>query len=492
MDSEWIQYLSGQLTGLEKVGNGLLIMWVFLGLILFSLIQTWTKPAVRRFTVPVLTSSLFFLLMWELYQGPVNGFELFSGMLVDDLLAYWGKMLLLLTLIVVLLFLSPKQIKPAFFPMMLGGVVGAIGAIMSQNLLLMILTLELLSLVSYVMVAMEKEDKDSARSALQYLLFGLFSSALSLYGLSWLYGLTGTFDLGDPAFLAGIDDAKAGIFLVVLLMLIGTFLFKLSAFPFHFWTPEVYHQATYPLIAYLSTIPKIAGAFVLLRLFHVLANSIHAPEIQFLCLILAGLSMTWGNLSALTQERFKSMAAFSGVAHAGYILMGLAWMSHFGEAAVMFYTGAYVVMNMGVILAAAAIDQSDQYVRWAGQSSGKLLPAIHLMVHLIALTGLPPSMGFTGKLYLFSSGMEIMEKNNQVIIIAILTLAIINTLISLFYYLKPAVWIFLRKQAEKGQKFQQNKPIILILSILSLTVIGMGIFGFDWLMDYLQANLWKN
>lgn len=491
MDGNWISYLAKQIGTLETAGSGLLFVWVFLGLILYSLVQTWLKPAVRRFTQPILLLVTLLLLFGEGLLGEQGGEVLFSGMLVLDFSGQWSKVLMLASLLVVLVMLPHEKPEGEFFPLMLGGVLGGIVATISQNLLLMILSLELLSLVSYIMVAMENQDKESAHSALQYLLFGLFSSAISLYGLSWLYGLTGTFDLTSPAFLKGIDEAGLPLFLPVFLLLMGTFMFKLSAFPFHFWTPEVYKKASYPLIAYLSTIPKIAGAFVFLRIFHVLGRSSHAEEVQLLLLVLAGLSMTWGNLSALAQEHFKAMAAFSGVAHAGYILMGMAWMSPFGEAAVMFYVGAYVLMNLGGILAASRMGDSDAYLAWAGKSTTRLFPAINLMVHLVALTGLPPSVGFIGKLYLFSSGVGMMTETNQVVVTGILTLAIINTLISLFYYLKPAIWLFLRKGNENEANVPINQGTGLLLGLLSLLVVLLGIFGFGAVMDHLQSGLWN-
>ncbi|MCI4666734.1 MAG: NADH-quinone oxidoreductase subunit N [Bacteroidia bacterium] len=491
MDNNWLPYLTFQLEKLGKLGGALYFEWILLGLILISLIQSWAGKKIQGLTKPVLvplligSAGLGLMIIFE------SG-EAFGGMMMLDEVGHWGKIILFVTTALVLLVPNKEKPPAEFYPLMLGGVLGASVAICSQNLLLSILALELLSLVSYVMVALEESDRASSKSALQYVLFGLFSSAISLYGLSWLYGFTGTFDLADPAFQQGINQMNIDLLLLVLVMLVGTFMFKLSAFPFHFWTPQVYEKASYTLISYLSSIPKIAGTLVFLRLFYFLSESSHYKELQLLLLVFAGISITWGNLSALVQENFKPMMAFSGIAHAGYLLMGVAWMNELGQSAVVYYIAAYVIMNLAAILAASVMDDSDYYPDWAGKSASHLFPAISMVICLVALTGLPPSIGFISKLYLISAGIAAMGTENEVAIITILSLTVINTLISLFFYLKPAVWMFLRKGPENtatNRLFNWKTDFILLA--LTITIVVFGVYGSGQILDYIQQHLWK-
>ncbi len=489
MDASWLTYIAHQIEGLG-MGVGLLVVeGGLLGLICLSLILDWTSG--RRFLPLLIVGGLGILIIFLVLTWPQEGKAAFGEMIRSDSISQWGKFLLLLSAILVLLMIGKSKKRGEFYPLFLGGVLAGLIAVMARNLILIILALELLSLVSYALVAMEQEDKASARSALQYLLFGLFSSALSLYGLSWLYGLTGTFDLYDPAFIKALNEADGGIVLILVLMVSSNFLFKISAFPFHFWTPQIYSSASYPLLAFLSSLPKIAGSLVLLRFFHAFQNWDDLPSLKMTLMLMAGLSMTWGNLSALDQGRFKALMAFSSVAHAGYILMGLAWLSNFGEAAVLFYIGAYTLMNLSALIAAQSLNLGDVLQGWAGGARQRLWPSISLLVAMVALTGLPPSIGFVGKMYLFTGGFSLLEGPLQGVATAILSLAVVNTLISLFYYLKPGVWLFLKKGSTPVGTKSTSFLLYSLMIGMSLAIILLGLLGFDQILNFLQLHLWN-
>ncbi|MEO0898532.1 MAG: NADH-quinone oxidoreductase subunit N [Bacteroidota bacterium] len=492
MNAPLLEYLTQQLAELGPLSQGLLPEWILTISIILTLLLS-LFPVKKQSILWLAQIGLLLALGANLLFPPAESMSLFGGMLSVDGIAQYARILILGTTFIVFAMDGPAhKRKEEYYPLVLGVALGASIASLSFNLLTAILAVELISLVSYVLVGLEDDNRESAYAALQYLLFGLLTTGMSLYGLSWLYGMTGSFELGTKENLEALAAVPIWTSLPILLLTLSTFFFKLAAFPFHFWTPQVYRQVSYPLLALLSTLPKIAGTLFLLRIVHVLQDWAYASEFSFALLILALFSMTWGNLSALNQKHFKSVMAYSGIAQAGYFLLGLGWMSLFGESSVLFYLGIYVLINILPIISAMSLDREGLLDNFSGKGQVNIWASLGMAIGLVGLAGLPPTAGFIGKWFLFSAGVEHMTTETQNWILFVLAVAVLNTLISLFYYLKPLIMLFLRprigKDDDELKTSMTHKGLIAIISLLILT---LGVYGFDDVMDYLGQVLWK-
>jgi NADH-quinone oxidoreductase subunit N len=319
----------------------------------------------------------------------------------------------------------------------------------SRNLLMIYISLEMVSVISFVLAGFKLGDKKSAEGALKYVIYGGVASGVMLYGMSWIYGLTRSLNLGEIYVAISQMTAETGkvpeaVFVGVVCMLAG-FGYKISAAPFHMWTPDVYEGAPTPVTAFLSVGPKAAGLAALLRFFHDGLGAQHAMTASALpdagvppwaiiggCLAMA--TMTVGNLTALNQDNVKRMLAYSSIAHAGYMLMGFSVLSDAGMAAIVFYMVAYCFMNLGAFLVVMAIaeqsggDENLSAFRGLGRRA-PILAAV-MTVFLISLAGIPPMAGFIGKFYLFASILEVGGAWNWTLAVV----GVINSVISLYYY----------------------------------------------------------
>jgi NADH-quinone oxidoreductase subunit N len=314
----------------------------------------------------------------------------------------------------------------------------------ANDLAMVYLSLEMVSITSYVMVAYLKGDRLSNEASLKYVLFGAISTGGMLYGLSLLYGMTGTTSL--PAireFLAsGLTDANRGAVYLIALFIFAGFGFKTAAVPFHFWCPDVYQGAPTPVTAFLSVAPKAAGFAIMARFFFEgLATGGASPwdlagtiNWQAMLMLVSVLTMTVGNVAALTQTNMKRLLAYSSIAHAGYIMMGVVALSENGARALMIYLLAYLVMNLGAFLVVTLIHMHE------GTFDLRDYPGLYrrapfltaaMAVFLLSLVGIPPLVGFMGKLYVFAA---IMEKGREFWWYAVV--GAVNAAIAAYYYFR--------------------------------------------------------
>jgi NADH-quinone oxidoreductase subunit N len=322
----------------------------------------------------------------------------------------------------------------------------------SRHLLMIYLSLEMVSVISFVMAGFKLGDRKSAEGALKYVIFGGVASGVMLYGMSWIYGLTRSLHLAE--IYAAIDalvrtegKVPEAVFVGVVCMLAG-FGYKISAAPFHMWTPDVYEGAPTPVTAFFSVGPKAAGLAVLVRFFHdalgareglgavAEAAGSAAAEVPWTvvggCLAIA--TMTVGNLTALNQDNVKRMLAYSSIAHAGYMLLGFSVFNAAGVTAIVFYIVAYCFMNLGaflVVLAVAEATGGDETLA-AFRGLGRRAPvtAVVMTVFLVSLAGIPPMAGFIGKFYLFAALIDKGGGWNWVLAVV----GVVNSVVSLFYY----------------------------------------------------------
>jgi NADH-quinone oxidoreductase subunit N len=359
----------------------------------------------------------------------------------------------------------------------------------SRNLLMIYISLELVSVISFVMAGFRINDAKSSEAAMKYVIFGGVASGIMLYGMSWIFGITQSLYLGECATkIAELTVAQGKVpevvFVGTICMLAG-FGYKISAAPFHMWTPDVYEGAPTPVTAFLSVGPKAAGFAVLVRFFADALGSLHpqlaaggAPidtpwPVLAGCLSMA--TMTIGNLSALNQDNVKRMLAYSSIAHAGYMLLGFSVFSDAGIASIVFYVVTYCFMNLGaflVVMAVAERSDGDETIT-AFRGLGRRAPVIAgiMALFLFSLTGLPPFAGFIGKFYLFAALLKAGGTWNWVVAVV----GVINSVISLFYYARVVRAMFL----EKGERTEPTtvRPLFGATSVaLAVPTLVLGIY----------------
>lgn len=352
--------------------------------------------------------------------------EIWSGMLVADPMGSFFKALLVgASLVVALAFTFRNSAElhglgqGEFHALLLAVTVSNLLLASANDLAMLYLALEMVSITSYVMVAYLKGDRMSNEASLKYVLFGAVSTGAMVYGLSLMYGLTGTTSLpAIRAFLsAGLtDQTRFAMYFIALLVFAG-FGFKTAAVPFHFWCPDVYQGAPTPVTAFLSVAPKAAGFSIMLRFFFGGLSS-HGATVwdlsglidwTWLLMLISVLTMTVGNVAALTQTNMKRLLAYSSIAHAGYVMMGVVALSENGARGLMIYLLAYVVMNLGAFLVVTLVHKQDgtfDLRDYAGLSKRAPGLTFAMAIFLFSLMGIPPLVGFMGKLYVFAAVVE--------------------------------------------------------------------------------------
>jgi NADH-quinone oxidoreductase subunit N len=406
----------------------------------------WRNAAMRLLTLASLAVALG--LAFNLQAAGARE-SLFSGMLVVDPLGAAFKVILVgagLLTVLAFTFRNSRELhglgQGELFALVLSLVLSSLLLAAANDIVMLYLALEMVSITSYVMVAYLKGDRMANEASLKYVLFGAASTGAMLYGLSLLYGMTGTTALpGVQAFLAGgIPEAnRFAIYAITLLVLAG-FGFKVAAVPFHFWCPDVYQGAATPVTALLSVLPKAAGMAVVLRFFYGafsaagtgpwdLAGSIDWGQ---LVMVVSVATMTVGNVAALTQTNMKRLLAYSSIAHAGYLLMGVVALSENGARGLLVYLAAYLFMNLGAFLVVTLVHLHEgtfDLRDYPGLYRRAPFLTVAMAFFLLSLVGIPPFVGFLGKLYVFGA---VVEKGMGVYAV----IAALNAAIAAYYYFR--------------------------------------------------------
>ncbi len=352
--------------------------------------------------------------------------------------------------------------------------IGMMMLVSSVELLTVYVSLELSSYSLYILVPMRRGDGIDAEAGIKYLLFGAVSSCFMLFGLSYIFGATHTTYLAEILPKLG-QLVSSPVGLVGLLLAMAGFFFKLSVFPFHFWAPDVYQGAANQVTAFIATASKAAAVALLLR-FAALGNALgiaqgYVHSFTQALMILSIISMTLGNLVAIVQKDFKRMLAYSSIAHAGYFLIGILTLQESGYIGAVYYALAYLVMNFTVfmVLSEVATDGRDlKIAELAGLYRRSPLLMMSLIVGIFALAGVPPSIGFTGKLLLFTSAM------NQGYFWLVL-IGAVNGTISLYYYLK-VIYAAYYIDDPGLPPVVLSQPMRLLNYALVAVVLGFGVF----------------
>ncbi|MDP4199508.1 MAG: NADH-quinone oxidoreductase subunit N [Bacteroidota bacterium] len=426
------------------------------GAIIFPYTQTLFAPNVRN-------------------GEPVSGY----GMAVADNFAVFFKLLIAVTGILVLcMSLASRELMARsrrlgdYSSLLLGMMVGLFLMPASTDLLMMYLSLELVSIAGYILAGFSKDTPHASEAALKYILFGALSSGLMLYGFSLFYGLTGTTQIIAIRQVLALSPAThTGSNLLILwlataLVLVGM-CYKISAVPFHFWTPDVYEGAPAPVAALLSVASKAAG-FGLLARFVIFTFPLGAeqnlPVINWPLLIaaLSVITMTVGNLAALLQSNVRRLLAYSSIAHAGYILAALAvsgasiparlFFSPPGVVAIMIYLATYLFMQLGAFYVIMLIENkigSEEIDDYRGLGARSPIVASAFVIFLVSLTGIPLTAGFIGKFYLFTAILTPNPVTHGMPWLWLAIAAILNSIVSLYYYLRIASAMFLKRPLQE-------------------------------------------
>ena len=389
---------------------------------------------------------------------------------VDPLSQFFKMLVLLTTVLCLLLGLEYKALPAAhagtFTALMLMSTAGMMILVSSVDLLLTFVALELISLSSFILTGFERRNPKSNEGALKYFLFGAFSSAVMAYGISLFYGATHT------TLLIDLPQTGGPMFILAVLFILVGFGFKASIAPMHFWVPDAYEGAPTPVTAYLSLAPKIATLAAMLRLFSILLPA-YLLNLTVVFSILAALTMTIGNFTALFQDNVKRMLAYSSIAQAGYMLIGIVSGNTLGVEGILLYSFIYVAMNIGAFAVAQAVGEEslgegDPYGLEAfdGLARRSFGLALAMSFFLLSLSGIPPLAGFIGKFYIFSAAMQSGHYG-------LAAIGVLNSVVSVYYYMRIVYHMFFKKARVQAPPFVGPY----IYAGLAVAVAGVLIFG---------------
>jgi NADH-quinone oxidoreductase subunit N len=351
-------------------------------------------------------------------------------------------------------------------------------------------------LTSYVLTGFLPHNRRSSEAALKYLIYGGVASGTMIYGMSWIFGMTGSLDYSAiQVALAQNGISKATLFMAFVFIMAG-FGYKIVFVPFHMWSPDVYQGAPTPFTAFLSVASNAAGMAIMIRFFFPGVSRmvtggdwtfVSGVEWPHVLLFLSMITMTVGNLCALNQRNLKRMLAYSGIAHAGYMLMGLAVLNNDGLSAILFYVVVYLIMNLGAFLVVgmiANVTGDEDIETYRGLAwRGAIVPAVCLAVFLFSLTGLPPFAGFIGKFFLFSA---VLKQGGAFAALAVI--AAINSVISLYYYAKIVKTMFLDFPNPEDKTISVALDGFTLLIPLTVLTVVFGIY-FSPLVRYTSQSL---
>ena len=421
-------------------------------------------------------------------SGWGNHIESFGGSVVLDNFATFFKITFLVAAGLAVL-ISDKYMEREecnhgeLYPLILFTVVGMMLMASGTDLMTIFLGLEVMSVSLYVLAGFNRANKKSNEAGLKYFLLGAFSTGFLLYGMALIYGATGTTRLNKIAAVVGqMTLPSTNLMLVagMLLMMTG-FAFKIAAAPFHMWTPDVYEGAPTPMTAFMSAGPKAAGFAALLRLFLVALPTLQVEWSQLLW-VLAVLTMTVGNITALRQDNIKRILAYSSIAHAGYALVGFAAGNGTGTAGILFYMLSYAFMNIGafaiVILVSKKGDTNGNVADFAGLGFKHPLLALAMTLFLFSLAGVPPAAGFIGKFYLFSGAIQ-----KGYIWLAVI--GVLNSAASVYYYLRIMVYMYFKESTEEFEWVKVSAPVALAIVIAVAGTLIPGIVP-SIILEYAQ------
>ncbi len=416
-----------------------------------------------------------------------KGYSYFNrSLFLDNLSLFFIIILVIATAFVILVSMKYISLQDAnygeFYALLLLALSGVMIMVSSADLLIIFLGLEVLSISSYALAGLRRKDEKSSEAAIKYFLLGSFATAFLIYGLALLFGSAHSTEI-----LAVVEyfRTEADLSLMALaglgLIVVG-FGFKIAVVPFHMWTPDVYQGAPTPVTAFFSVVPKATGFAVLLRIFYPYwQTALDSRAIFWLLWVISALTMVVGNLVALRQTNLKRILAYSSIAHAGYLLVAILARD---SAGLVFYLTVYLFMNMGAFAAVIALGRKDkEYLElkdYAGAGFKYPWIGVTFSVFLLSLAGFPPTGGFLAKFYVFSAAV-------RQDLVPLVIIAVLASLISVFYYLRIIVYMYMREPAEEVEINLENPGLFLVLFLCLYGVLQLGLFPGNILLIIRQA-----
>ena len=415
-----------------------------------------------------------------------NGDNAFNGTFALDGVAAFTNLVCLiaagLSLLMAPSYLASIGVRAReYYPLVLFAVAGMMVMGAARDLIILFLGIEIMSLAAYVLAGVHRTDRASGEAALKYFLLGAFATGFLLYGIAILYGATGSTSYAGIA--AALPNASRTLVLGGVALLVVALGFKVSAVPFHFWAPDVYQGAPTSVTALMAVGIKAAAVASFARLFIIAFASLH-DQWAMLVWVLAVLTMTVGNVVAIAQNNVKRMLAYSSIAHAGYLLAAIVAGTPRGGGAVLFYLLAYAFMNLGAFAVVIAIgrkgEPNEQFSDYAGLASRRPLIAAAMVLFMLSLTGIPPLVGFVGKLYLI-------EAIVQAGYIWLAVIMVLNSAVSAYYYLRLIIEMYMRDPASPETAFDPAPLLVACLLVATVGTIYFGIFP-DGPLDFARQS----
>lgn len=425
----------------------------------------------RKFILPVAVLGLLVIFGLNAASWDVNQAYFNNMVVIDNFSVAFSGLLLLLGVLVLILsgdFYKNEESKISdYLAITIFTLCGALALVSFGNMAMFFLGIEVLSISLYILAGSKRKDVRSNEAAMKYFLMGSFASGILLFGIALIYGETASFDIQGIAEYT-TNNTPTGMFYVGVGMILVALLFKVSAAPFHFWAPDVYDGAPTLTTATMATIAKISAFAAFYRLFSS-SLLIAMPTFAWVLSAVTALTMLVGNFSALNQDSFKRMLAFSGISHAGYLLLAIVSVYNKTDNALFFYSLAYGVASIAafaVAIVVAANVGSDKFEAFNGLGKRKPLLAAALTIAMLSMAGIPPFAGFFGKYYIFSEAVRSGH-------LGLVILAVVNSIIGVYYYFKVIMAMYTKESSEVTFTVKPAYGFVIAVCILLSLVAGI-------------------
>jgi NADH-quinone oxidoreductase subunit N len=462
------------------------ILILTLGMILLIVEPFW-KADQRRNVGWLTAGGLLVSIIISLVLGqPGEPISVLGGMIRFDWLGFFFKMLFMFAAAITALLLMDHDKagqRGEAYLMLLASLMGMNLMAASADLVMLYLSIETASIPLYLLAGFIISDERSTEAGFKYLLFGILASTIMLYGFSLIFGFAGTTDIYKLSEMLAAGKITLPFFFGLVALLTVGLGFKMSIVPFHFWAPDVYQGAPTPIAGFLSTASKAAGFAVVVRLFFVAFPFTDSLALQhswtWTLAVIAAITMTAGNLLALSQTNIKRLLAYSSVGHAGYALIGVVAFSQLGAASVVFYMAAYIATNLlafGIVMAFSSVTGLEELNDYSGLSRRSPLLGLMVLTAFLSLAGMPPFGGFVAKVIVFAAGVQ--ANYTWLVIVGIL-----NSVVAVYYYLNVIKYVYLYRMPEKDEEkhlISLSRPYAIALIVLAFAVILLGTVFAPW------------
>ncbi len=444
---------------------------IFLSGLLSLFVSFTKKPILVLLTASagLITGAILLISQW---YNPYTLFD-YKGLDFTDSAISFSLVAILFAFLAILAGYKSFKEQPEhvgdFTGLFLFSLVGVMCMVSFTDMFMFFLGLEIMSIPIYVLAGSAKKDIKSSEASLKYFLTGAFATGILLFGIAWIYGATGSFDVNTISSVINMEDSHSSLTYVGILLILSAFLFKVGAAPFHFWSPDVYSGSPSIVTGFMASVVKLGAFGAFFKLFTVCFPALHefwAPAL----VVMAILTMFVGNLSALSQTTFKRLLAYSSITHVGYALLTILTQSSESGSNLLFYLFSYGFSVIALITVAMIInDSEDRLEAFKGLAKRNPVLGFIAVLALLSLAGVPPLVGFFGKYLVFSSAIS--EYPTLVII------AIVNSGIGIYYYLKTVITIVSKEELEVQEKLSVTGIQWFVLAVCALGLLFGGSFA---------------